>query len=98
MIRQIYRQFTFRDLYYERMEEAVMGSQYPQWSIYEEVVVSSFHHTLKIWNHNVDDSICVIKNSFVDELLIHLNSLRLSIRFMLKMEKDGCIYPFLIPW
>ena len=77
------------------MEGAAMGSPVSPvvanlyMEFFEELAVSSFHHPLRIWKRYVDDTFCVIKSIYVDELLIHLNSLRPSIRFTLEIEKDG---------
>ena len=42
----------------------------------------------------MDDTCCIVKKGTVEGLLDHLNSVRLSIRFTVEVEKDGGM-PFL---
>ena len=47
-----------------------------------------------IWKRYVDDTFCILRKGTVEKLLSHLNSLRPTIQFTVKVEKDRSL-PFL---
>ena len=56
--------------------------------------LNSALHRPRLWKRYVDDTLCIIGSNEVDELLLHINSIRPSIKFTVETEKDGSL-PFL---
>ena len=61
---------------------------------FEQIALNSALHRPRLWKRYVDDTLCIIGNNEVDELLLHINSIRPSIKFTVETEKDGSL-PFL---
>ena len=61
---------------------------------FEQIALNSALHRPRLWKRYVDDTLCIIGSNEVDELLLHINSIRPSIKFTVETEKDGSL-PFL---
>ena len=61
---------------------------------FEQLALSSALHPPRIWYRFVDDTFCVIKTAFVNEITDHINSLDKNIKFTREEEEDGTL-PFL---
>ena len=92
--------FRYNSCYYEQKEGAAMGS--PVSAVvanlymehFEQIALNSALHRPRLWKRYVDDTLCILGNGEVDELLLHINSIRPSIKFTVETEKDGSL-PFL---
>ena len=92
--------FRYNSCYYEQKMGAAMGS--PVSAVvansymehFEQIALNSALHRPRLWKRYVDDTLCIIGNNEVDELLLHINSIRPSIKFTVETEKDGSL-PFL---
>ena len=88
--------FRYNGNYYEQREGADMGS--PVSAVvanlymehFEQIALGTAKNRPRIWKRYVDDTFCIVKAGEVDELLSHINSIRPSIKFTVKVEKDGC--------
>ena len=61
---------------------------------FEEQALTSMPTTPKIWKRYVDDTFTILKQNDVKDFLQHLNTQRLTIRFIMDTENDNTI-PFL---
>ena len=61
---------------------------------FEELALRTAPARPRIWKHCVDDTFTLVKKGDVDELLVHLNSIRPSIKLTTELEEGGSI-PFL---
>ena len=61
---------------------------------FEELALRTVPMQHRFWKRYVDDTCCIVKKGIVEKLLTHLNNVRPSIRFTVKVEKDGRL-PFL---
>ena len=86
--------FSYQGVFFEQTEGAAMGSPvsavvanlYMQF--FEEMAISSAPMKPKLWKRYVDDVFCIIKRGGENSLLLHLNSLRPSIKFTIEREED----------
>ena len=92
--------FRYNGCYYEQREGAAMGS--PVSAVvanlymehFEQIALGTALHRPRFWKRYVDDTLCILGSEEVDELLLHINQVRPSIKFTVEVEKDGCL-PFL---
>ena len=71
---------------------AVVANLYMEF--FEELALRTAPARPRIWKRYVDDTFTLVKKGDVDELLIHLNSIRPSIKLTTELEEGGSI-PFL---
>ena len=71
---------------------AVVANLYMEF--FEELALRTAPARPRIWKRYVDDMFTLVKKGDVDELLVHLNSIRLSIKLTTELEEGGSI-PFL---
>ena len=92
--------FSFNGEFYEQREGAAMGSPVSAvvanlyMEFFEELAVRTAPARPRIWKRYVDDTFTLVKKGDVDELLVHLNSIRPSIKLTTELEEGGSI-PFL---
>ena len=60
----------------------------------ERSAIDSFQKTLRVWVRYVDDIFCVIKVSFIDDFLHHINGILPTIKFTVEIE-ENCSLAFL---
>ena len=89
--------FSFNGEFYEQREGAAMGSPVSAvvanlyMEFFEELALRTAPDRPRIWKRYVDDTFTLVKKG---ELLIHLNSIRPSIKLTTELEEGGSI-PFL---
>ena len=71
---------------------AVVANLYMEF--FEELALRTAPARPRIWKRYVDDTFTLVKKGDVDELLVHLNSIRPSIKLTTELEEGGSI-PFL---
>ena len=92
--------FSYGGAFYEQLECAAMGSPVSAavanlyMEFFEELALSTAPVKPRLWNRYVGDTCCFLKKGTEEGLLSHLNSVRLSIKFTIEVEKDGTL-PFL---
>ena len=92
--------FSFNGEFYEQKEGAAMGSPVSAvvanlyMEFFEELALRTAPARPRIWKRYVDDTFTLVKKGDVDELLVHLNSIRPSIKLTTELEEGGSI-PFL---
>ena len=62
--------------------------------IFEELALGSAPCRPRLWKQYVDDTCSILRKCDVDELLNHLNSIRLTAKFTMELEEEGSL-PFL---
>ena len=78
--------FSFNGEFYEQREGAAMGSPVSAvvpnlyMEFFEELVLRTAPARPRIWKRYVDDTFTLVNKGDVDELLLHLNSIRPSIK------------------
>ena len=89
--------FKQNGTFYSQCEGAAMGSPVSPiianlfMENLESLALSSFASTVKFYGRYVDDTMCIIKRSEVDNFTEHLNSLYPAIKFTLEHEQDNKI-------
>ena len=91
--------FKFNDQFYQQTDGAAMGG--PTSAIISEIymqalemtAITTADHPQKIWERHADDVFSVIQQTYLQELLHHINSLHPQMQFT-KEEQDS-ILPFL---
>ena len=92
--------FSFNVEFYEQREGAAMGPPVSAvvanlyMEFFEELALRTAPARPRIWKRYVDDTFTLVKRGDVDELLVHLNSIRPSIKLTTELEEGGSI-PFL---
>ena len=71
---------------------AVVANLYLEF--FEELALRTAPARPRIWKRYVDDTFTLVKQGDLDELLVHLNSIRPSIKLTTELEEGGSI-PFL---
>ena len=61
---------------------------------FEELALETAPTRPRLWKRYVDDTFCILRKGSTEELLHHLNGVRLTIKFMVEQEEDGTL-PFL---
>ena len=89
--------FSFNGEFYGQREGAAMGS--PVSAVVANLYMEFFEELALrtapcIWKRYVDNTFTLVKKGDEDELLVHLNSFRLSIKLTTELEEGGSI-PFL---
>jgi len=92
--------FVFQGEFFQQTDGAAMGS--PVSPIIANLYMETFEHLAistapsppRVWKRYVDDTFCIIKKDAVEEFMVHLNSLRPSIKFTMEREEDRSL-PFL---
>ena len=60
----------------------------------ETSVKPNLSNEIKLWKRLVDDTYCLVRSEYINNILLALNSFHKNIKFILKIEKDNTI-PFL---
>ena len=60
----------------------------------ETSVIPNLSNKVKLWKRFVDDTYCLARSEYIDNILLALNSFHKNIRFTFDIEKDNTI-PFL---
>ena len=92
--------FSYGGSFYERKEGAAMGSPVSAvvanlyMEFFEELALETAPTRPRLWKRYVDDTFCILRKGSTEELLHHLNRVRLTIKFTVEWEEDGTL-PFL---
>ena len=92
--------FSFGGNLYEQKEGAAMGSPVSAvvanlyMKFFEELALETAPTRPRLWKRYVDDTFCILRKGSTEELLHHLNGVRLTIKFTVEQEEDGAL-PFL---
>ena len=66
---------------------AVVDNLYMEF--FEELALEMALTRPRLWKRYVDDTFSILKKGSTEELLHHLNGVRLTIKFTLEQEEDG---------
>ena len=66
----------------------------PALARHEEMALETAPTRPRLWKRYVDDTFCILRRGSTEELLHHLNGVRLTIKFTVEWEEDGTL-PFL---
>ena len=92
--------FSFGGNFYEQKEGAAIGSPVSAvvanlyMEFFEELALETAPTRPRLWKRYVDDTFCILRKGSTEELLHHLNRVRLTIKFTVEQEEDGAL-PFL---
>ena len=73
---------------------SLSGCSEPLHGVFRGLALREVPARPRIWKCYVDDTFTIVKKGDVDELLIHFNSIRTSIKLTTELEEGGSI-PFL---
>ena len=92
--------FRYGGDFYEQTQGAAMGSLVSvvlanlYMKFFEQLTLWSAPVKPQLWKRCVDDTCCIVKSGMAEKVLDHLNSVRPSIQFTLKLVREGSL-PFL---
>ena len=90
--------FSYGGSFYEQKEGAAMGSPVSAvvanlyMEFFEELALETAPTRPRLWNRCVDDTFCILRKGSPEELLHHLNGVRLTIKFTVEQEEDGTLH------
>ena len=91
--------FTFNNETYIQVDGVAMGSLSGPVlaNIFmvelETSVIPNLSNKVKLWKRFVDDTYCLARSEYIENILLALNSFHKNIKFTLEIEKDNTI-PF----